>query len=224
MIEQFGFTSIREVIAALFLLGGLVFFVGSAIGMLRLPDFYSRIHASGNSETLGCTLSFIGLMIYEGPTLTAVKMAFVFLLVFMANPIGSHILSKAAYKSGHPVWTLQSKGAKKLVGLEKADHSADEPVGHIRKKVVKRRKEINKMQIYTIEALLLVFLILITCAVIFCKDILSAAIIYSAFSFCAVLLYLMMGSPDVAFTEAVIGTISTIFFVASLKKIDRWCK
>ena len=45
MIEQFGFTSIREVIAALFLLGGLVFFVGSAIGMLRLPDFYSRIHA-----------------------------------------------------------------------------------------------------------------------------------------------------------------------------------
>ena len=74
------------------------------------------------------------------------------------------------------------------------------------------------MEIYTIEAILLVFLILITCAVIF------AAIIYSAFSFCAVLLYLMMGSPDVAFTEAVIGTISTIFFVASLKKIDRWCK
>ena len=44
MIEQFGFTSLREVIAALFLLSGLVFFVGSAIGMLRLPDFYSRIH------------------------------------------------------------------------------------------------------------------------------------------------------------------------------------
>ena len=83
MIEQFGFTSPREVIAALFLLSGLVFFVGSAIGMLRLPDFYSRIHASGNSETLGCTLSFIGLMIYEGPTLTAAKMAFVFLLVFI---------------------------------------------------------------------------------------------------------------------------------------------
>ena len=77
------------------------------------------------------------------------------------------------------------------------------------------------MQIYIIEAVLLIFLILITCAVIFCKDILSAAIIYSGFSFTAVLLYLMMGAPDVAFTE---GTISTIFFVASLKKIDRWCK
>lgn len=84
-------------------------------------------------------------MIYEGPTLTAAKMAFVFLLVFMANPIGSHILSKAAYKSGHPVWTLQSKGAKKLVGLEKADHSADEPVGHIRKKPAKtNRNQVHK--------------------------------------------------------------------------------
>ena len=80
------------------------------------------------------------------------------------------------------------------------------------------------MQIYIVEAVLLIFLILITCAVIFCKDILSAAIIYSGFSFCAVLLYLKMGSPDVAFTEADIGTISTIFFVASLRKIDRWCK
>ena len=80
------------------------------------------------------------------------------------------------------------------------------------------------MQIYIVEAVLLIFLILITCAVIFCKDILSAAIIYSGFSFCAVLLYLMMGSPDVAFTEAVIGTISTLFFGASLRKIDRWCK
>lgn len=80
------------------------------------------------------------------------------------------------------------------------------------------------MQIYVLEAVLLVFLICITCAVIFCKDILSASIIYCAFSFCAVLLYLMMGSPDVAFTEAVIGTVSTIFFVTCLRKIDRWCK
>lgn len=102
----FDFTA-REFLAALFMLGGAIFFLASAIGMMRLPDFYSRIHASGNSETLGCMLSFIGLMIYEGATLTTVKMALVFLIVFLANPIGSHILSKAAYKSGHKVWTLK---------------------------------------------------------------------------------------------------------------------
>lgn len=80
------------------------------------------------------------------------------------------------------------------------------------------------MQNYILQTVLLIFLILITCAVIFCKDILSATVIYSGFSFTAVLLYLVMGAPDVAFTEAVIGTISTIFFVASLRTIDRWCK
>lgn len=99
--------SIREILAALFILGGSIFFIGSAIGMLRLPDFYTRIHASGNSETLGCMLSFIGLMIYEGPTITALKMAIVFTIVFLANPIGSHILGKAAYKSGHRVMTAK---------------------------------------------------------------------------------------------------------------------
>ena len=52
----------------------------------------------------------------------------------MANPIGSHILSKAAYKSGHPVWTLKTKGARKLVGLDKHDTSADEPLGNLTKK------------------------------------------------------------------------------------------
>ncbi len=102
----FDFT-LREIFSIIFLLGGAVFFIASAIGMMRLPDFYTRIHASGNSETLGCMLTLIGLIIYEGPTVTALKIAFVFLIVFIANPIGSHILGKAAYKSGYKVWTLK---------------------------------------------------------------------------------------------------------------------
>lgn len=134
MMDLLDLNSLRECIAALFMLGGWIFFIGSAIGMMRLPDFYSRIHASGNSETLASMLSFIGLIIYEGWTLTSLKLAFVFLVVFLANPIGSHILSKAAYKSGHPIWTLQTKGAKKFVGLEVDAHSLDEPVGNVRKK------------------------------------------------------------------------------------------
>lgn len=80
------------------------------------------------------------------------------------------------------------------------------------------------MQIMIFEAILLIFLIVITIAIILCRDLLAAIVCFSAFSFCAVLTYFMMGSPDVAFTEAVIGTISTIFLVAALKKIDRWCK
>ncbi|MDO4178838.1 MAG: monovalent cation/H(+) antiporter subunit G [Phascolarctobacterium sp.] len=126
------FNTFRDVIASLFLFGSLLFFAGSAIGMLRLPDFYSRIHASGNSETMGITLGFIGLMIHEGATLTTLKMAFVFLLLFIGNPIGSHILAKAVYKTGTPVWTLESKDADKILGKQPAknDHAQDEPVNN----------------------------------------------------------------------------------------------
>lgn len=99
--------TLREFIAGLFLAGGAFFLLASAIGMLRLPDFYCRLHASGNSETLGVMLLFMGLVIYEGLTLTSLKMIMIFLLIFLGNPIGTHILSKAAYKSGHHVWTLE---------------------------------------------------------------------------------------------------------------------
>lgn len=99
--------TLREFIAGLFLAGGAFFLLASAIGMLRLPDFYCRLHASGNSETLAVMLSFMGLVIYEGLTLTSLKMIMIFLLIFLGNPIGTHILSKAAYKSGHHVWTLE---------------------------------------------------------------------------------------------------------------------
>ena len=99
--------TLSEFIAGLFLAGGAFFLLASAIGMLRLPDFYCRLHASGNSETLGVMLSFMGLVIYEGLTLTSLKMIMIFLLIFLGNPIGTHILSKAAYKSGHHVWTLE---------------------------------------------------------------------------------------------------------------------
>lgn len=99
--------TLREIIAGIFLAGGAFFLLASAVGMLRLPDFYCRLHASGNSETLGVMLSFLGLVVYEGLTLTSLKLILVFLLIFLGNPIGTHILSKAAYKSGHRVWTLE---------------------------------------------------------------------------------------------------------------------
>ncbi|MCQ2359780.1 MAG: monovalent cation/H(+) antiporter subunit G [Phascolarctobacterium sp.] len=132
------FDAFRDVIASLFLFCSLIFFAGSAIGMLRLPDFYSRIHASGNSETMGITLGFIGLMIHEGATLTTVKMGFVFLLLFIGNPIGSHILAKAVYKTGTPVWTLDSDDADKVLGKQptKDDHAQDEPINNEKTKEV----------------------------------------------------------------------------------------
>lgn len=80
------------------------------------------------------------------------------------------------------------------------------------------------MQIFLIEAILLLFLIAATIVIILDKDLLSSAIVYCGFSFCAMLLYIMMGAADVAFTEAIIGVISTTYFVIAIRTTDRWCK
>ena len=80
------------------------------------------------------------------------------------------------------------------------------------------------MQTLLVEAILILILIGITLAIIFGKDLMTAVIIYCAFSFITMFLYIVMGAPDVAFTEAVIGVISTIYFIMMLRSIDRRCK
>lgn len=74
--------------------------------------------------------------------------------------------------------------------------------------------------------LMVIFLILMIftgLAALETEDLLGAVIIFSAFSFLAVMLYLILGSPDVAFTEAVIGVISSIFFIFAIRRLNRWC-
>lgn len=72
-----------------------------------------------------------------------------------------------------------------------------------------------------LEALLLLSLIGITLAIIFGKDLMTSVIIYCLFSFATMLLYILMGAPDVAFTEAVIGVISTVYFIIILRNVGR---
>ena len=80
------------------------------------------------------------------------------------------------------------------------------------------------MSSFLVEALLLLTLISITLVIIFDKDLVSVVVVYCAFSFVTMFLYIIIGAPDVAFTEAVIGVISTIYFIMTLKSIDRRCK
>ena len=74
------------------------------------------------------------------------------------------------------------------------------------------------------EAILLLGLITIAVAIIFGRDLMVSVVIYCAFSFITMFLYIVMGAPDVAFTEAVIGVISTVFFIIILRSIKRETK
>ena len=75
-----------------------------------------------------------------------------------------------------------------------------------------------------LEAALLLALISIAFVIIFGRDLMVAVVIYCAFSFITMFLYIVMGAPDVAFTEAVIGVISTVFFIIILRSVRRKIK
>ncbi len=75
------------------------------------------------------------------------------------------------------------------------------------------------MPILLLEGLLLIAMIAIAAAIILGKKLLAATVIYCGFSLIAMLLYTVVGAADVAFTEAVIGTISTVYFIIAIKSI-----
>ena len=99
----------QTIVAIILMLGGAFFLTVSALGLLRLPDFYARTHAVGKSETLGSILMLSGLAVYNGWELTTIKILFIVFFVLIANPTATHAIARAALRTGLPPWTLKQK-------------------------------------------------------------------------------------------------------------------
>ncbi|MDO8418757.1 MAG: monovalent cation/H(+) antiporter subunit G [Rubrivivax sp.] len=82
------------------LLAGGVFCVIGATGLLRMPDFYTRMHAASVVDTLGAGLTLAGLLLQAGPTLVAVKLLMIGALLLFASPTATHALARAAFTRG----------------------------------------------------------------------------------------------------------------------------
>ncbi|MCM2290322.1 MAG: monovalent cation/H(+) antiporter subunit G [Sulfuritalea sp.] len=85
-----------DLLSALCLAGGGLFCLVGGIGLMRMPDFYTRMHAASITETLGVGLTLLGLLLLAGWTLVAVKLLMVGALVFFVSPTASHALARAA--------------------------------------------------------------------------------------------------------------------------------
>lgn len=92
------------VLVGALLAAGFFFHAVAALGVLRLPDFYTRLHAMSKAETLGVLLTLAALMAWVGPGLTAVKVGFVAVFLFMANPTSTHAIGRAALRTGVRPW------------------------------------------------------------------------------------------------------------------------
>ena len=88
---------------------GSVFCLIGGIGLLRLPDFYSRMHGGGITDTLGAGLVLIGLMLQAGAPLVTVKLVTILAIALLASPTSTHALARAALRSGLQPFTSESK-------------------------------------------------------------------------------------------------------------------
>lgn len=104
----------QSAISIVLVVTGIVFMLTGSIGMLRLPDFYTRSHAVSKSDTLGIIFVISGLIVYEGFTQSSLKLFFIILFIALANPVGSHALARAALKKGlQPFTKKRARGDHK---------------------------------------------------------------------------------------------------------------
>jgi len=89
-----------DVISGACIVAGSFFAVVGGIGILRLPDFYSRLHGGGITDTMGAGLILVGLMFHAGLTLVTVKLVMILFLLFVTSPTSCHALASSALAHG----------------------------------------------------------------------------------------------------------------------------
>lgn len=93
-----------QILSALFLVLGAVICLLAAVGILRLPDFFMRMHAATKAGVSGCGLILIGVAIAEPSISMFLKVAAAIVFLLLTTPIAGHLLARAGYRAGVPLW------------------------------------------------------------------------------------------------------------------------
>lgn len=84
---------------------GAGFFVAGTLGLLRLPDFYTRVHAVAKCDTVGAGAILLALAVHVAPHPESLKILLLLLLVLLSSPTAAHALAHAAHGTGLAPWT-----------------------------------------------------------------------------------------------------------------------
>lgn len=95
---------ILEYLTIFFLVSGAFFMFIAALGVVRFPDLYTRMHAASKSISLGIGCLLMGAILYFGGLLVILKAIAVMLFIFLTMPIASQMISRAAYRRGVKLW------------------------------------------------------------------------------------------------------------------------
>jgi len=99
-----------DILSWALLVAGSLFAMTGGLGLVRLPDFFSRLHAGGITDTMGAGLILGGLMLQSGLSLTSFKLLLILLFLFITSPTSAHALAQSAL--AHGLKPLLGRGAK----------------------------------------------------------------------------------------------------------------
>lgn len=92
---------LQQVVAAVVIAVGVFFLAVAAIGFMRLPDVFSRLHVTGVIDTLGVPLVLLGAAIHMGPQLASAKLILGLIFIAISSPLLGHLLARAALEAGY---------------------------------------------------------------------------------------------------------------------------
>ncbi len=96
--------TVLDIASWVLLISGSFFVIVGGIGLLRLPDFYTRVHAASITDTVGAWLIILGLLLQAGLTLVGIKLILILLFLVLTSPLSSHALTKAAWYRETPMF------------------------------------------------------------------------------------------------------------------------
>lgn len=94
---------IINIILAFCLVSGAFFMLVAAIGVLKLPDLYQRLHASSKAATLGVALLLLGAALHSGNMGVVSRCLMTIVFFILTAPVGAHLITRVAYKYGEPL-------------------------------------------------------------------------------------------------------------------------
>ena len=107
---------ILNILSIILIFSGLIFFMGASVGLIRFPDFYTRMHAAGKGDTLSTILITVGMATqvlshFDMASLfVAIKIVVIAVLIMLTSPTSTHLLMKAGYDDGIEPFTNSGKG------------------------------------------------------------------------------------------------------------------
>ena len=114
---------ILEVLSWISILGGLFFMIVGSIGVVRMPDVYTRLHAAGMTDTMGAGLLLLGMCFQAGLTLVLVRLILIYAFLLFTSPISTHALASAALSGGLEPYTVPADRPGEVSPLDSGNNS-----------------------------------------------------------------------------------------------------